>query len=210
MADKKKVVINLPNTLYNEINEIIKKDSQKRSEFFREAIILYIEERKKQIKMDEMKKGYIEMANINRDYAEQGFEQDVKDLKNYEAMLSESDFPNDTRDSKRGDIFYADLSPVVGSEQGGIRPVIVIQNNIGNKYSPTVIIAAITSQINKAKLPTHVEISSEDYGLNKDSVVLLEQIRTLDKRRLKEKIGHMIDEDMKKVDTAILVSMALN
>lgn len=127
------------------------------------------------------------MANINRDYAEQGFEQDVKDLKNYEAMLSESDFPNDTTDSKRGDIFYADLSPVVGSEQGGIRPVIVIQNNIGNKYSPTVIIAAITSQINKAKLPTHVEISSEDYGLNKDSVVLLEQIRTLDKRRLKEK-----------------------
>lgn len=111
---------------------------------------------------------------------------------------------------KRGDIFYADLSPVVGSEQGGIRPVIVIQNNVGNKYSPTVIIAAITSQINKAKRPTHVEISSEDYGLNKDSVVLLEQIRTLDKRRLKEKIGHMIDEDMKKVDTAILVSMALN
>ncbi|ABS32409.1 CopG family transcriptional regulator [Clostridium botulinum] len=101
MADKKKVVINLPNTLYNEINEIIKKDSQKRSEFFREAIILYIEERKKQIKMDEMKKGYIEMANINRDYAEQGFEQDVKDLKNYEAMLSESDFPNDTTDSKK-------------------------------------------------------------------------------------------------------------
>ncbi|WP_251860787.1 type II toxin-antitoxin system PemK/MazF family toxin [Clostridium sp. Marseille-Q2269] len=111
---------------------------------------------------------------------------------------------------KRGDIFYADLSPVVGSEQGGIRPVIVIQNNVGNKYSPTVIIAAITSQINKAKLPTHVEISSEDYGLNKDSVVLLEQIRTLDKRRLKEKIGHMTDEDMKKVDAAILVSVALN
>jgi len=85
----------------NKINEIIKKDSQKRSEFFREAIILYIEERKKQIKLDEMKKGYIEMANINRDYAEQGFEQDVKDLKNYEAMLSESDFPNDTTDSKK-------------------------------------------------------------------------------------------------------------
>ena len=88
---------------------------------------------------------------------------------------------------KRGDIFYADLSPVVGSEQGGIRPVIVIQNDIGNKYSPTVIVAAITSQINKAKLPTHVEISSEEYGLNRDSVVLLEQVRTLDKRRLKEK-----------------------
>ena len=88
---------------------------------------------------------------------------------------------------KRGDIFYADLSPVIGSEQGGIRPVIIIQNDIGNKYSPTVIVAAITSQINKAKLPTHVEISSEEYGLNRDSVVLLEQIRTLDKKRLKEK-----------------------
>ena len=110
---------------------------------------------------------------------------------------------------KRGDIFYADLSPVVGSEQGGIRPVILLQNDIGNKYSPTIIIAAITSQINKAKLPTHVEISSEEYGLNKDSVVLLEQIRTLDKKRLKEKIGHMTDGDMKKVDTALLISVGL-
>lgn len=110
---------------------------------------------------------------------------------------------------KRGDIFYADLSPVVGSEQGGIRPVIIIQNDVGNKYSPTVIVAAITSQINKAKLPTHVEISSEEYGLNKDSVVLLEQIRTLDKRRLKEKIGHMTDNDMDKVDEALEVSVGL-
>ncbi|MBP2033498.1 mRNA interferase MazF [Clostridium algifaecis] len=110
---------------------------------------------------------------------------------------------------KRGDIFYADLSPVVGSEQGGIRPVIIIQNDVGNKYSPTVIVSAITSQINKAKLPTHVEISSEAYGLNKDSVVLLEQIRTLDKRRLKEKIGHMTDIDMKKVDNALLVSVGI-
>lgn len=111
---------------------------------------------------------------------------------------------------KRGDIFYADLSPVVGSEQGGVRPVIIIQNDIGNKYSPTVIVAAITSQINKAKLPTHVEISSEEYGLNKDSVVLLEQIRTLDKKRLKEKIGHMKDEDMVLVDEALLISIGLN
>jgi len=110
---------------------------------------------------------------------------------------------------KRGDIYYADLSPVVGSEQGGIRPVLIIQNDVGNKYSPTVIVAAITSQINKAKLPTHVEISSEEYGLNKDSVVLLEQVRTLDKKRLKEKIGHMSDVDMKKVDEAIVVSMSL-
>jgi mRNA interferase MazF len=111
---------------------------------------------------------------------------------------------------KRGDIYYADLSPVVGSEQGGVRPVIIIQNDIGNKYSPTVIVAAITSQINKAKLPTHVEISSEEYGLNKDSVVLLEQIRTLDKKRLKEKIGHMKDEDMVLVDEALLISIGLN
>lgn len=111
---------------------------------------------------------------------------------------------------KRGDIFYADLSPVVGSEQGGIRPVIIIQNDVGNRYSPTVIVSAITSQINKAKLPTHVEISSEEYGLNKDSVVLLEQVRTLDKRRLKEKIGHMTDDDMDKVDEALLVSLDLD
>ena len=87
---------------------------------------------------------------------------------------------------KRGDIYYADLSPVVGSEQGGIRPVLVIQNDIGNKYSPTVIAAAITSQINKAKMPTHIELAAKDYGLNKDSVILLEQIRTIDKRRLRE------------------------
>ena len=111
---------------------------------------------------------------------------------------------------KRGDIFYADLSPVIGSEQGGIRPVIIVQNDIGNKYSPTVIVAAITSQINKAKLPTHVEISSEEYGLNRDSVVLLEQVRTLDKKRLKEKIGHMTDDDMKKVNRALLISLALD
>ena len=110
---------------------------------------------------------------------------------------------------KRGDIFYADLSPVVGSEQGGIRPVIIIQNNIGNRYSPTVIISAITSQINKAKLPTHVEISSEEYGLNRDSVVLLEQIRTIDKKRVKEKIGRMTEEDMNKVNKSLLISLGL-
>ena len=110
---------------------------------------------------------------------------------------------------KRGDIFYADLSPVVGSEQGGIRPVIIIQNDMGNRHSPTVIISAITSQIDKAKLPTHVEISSEEYGLNKDSVVLLEQIRTLDNRRLKEKIGHMSDKDKVQVDRALKISVGL-
>ena len=111
---------------------------------------------------------------------------------------------------RRGDLYYADLSPVVGSEQGGVRPVLVIQNNIGNKYSPTIIIAAITSQINKAKLPTHIEISANEYGLNKDSVILLEQIRTIDKSRLKEKIGHIEDEKIiNKINNALGVSFGL-
>lgn len=110
---------------------------------------------------------------------------------------------------KRGDIYYADLSPVVGSEQGGVRPVLVIQNDVGNKYSPTTIVSAITSQINKAKLPTHVEISAADYGLNKDSVVLLEQVRTIDKKRFREKIGHFDDDMMNKVDEAIKISFGL-
>lgn len=110
---------------------------------------------------------------------------------------------------KRGDIFYADLSPVIGSEQGGVRPVLVIQNDIGNKYSPTIIISAITSQINKAKLPTHIEITAPDYGLPKDSVVLLEQIRTIDKKRLREKIGYFDEELMDKVDDCLKISVGL-
>ncbi len=110
---------------------------------------------------------------------------------------------------KRGDVFYADLSPVVGSEQGGVRPVLIIQNDIGNKYSPTVIIAAVTSQINKAKLPTHIEISGDEYGLNKDSVILAEQVRTIDKKRLKEKIGHLDEELMARVNEALEISFGL-
>lgn len=110
---------------------------------------------------------------------------------------------------KRGDIYYADLSPVVGSEQGGVRPVLIIQNDIGNKYSPTVIAAAITSQINKAKMPTHIELSAKEYGLSKDSVVLLEQIRTIDKKRLREKTGHLDDELMGRVNEALSVSFGL-
>ncbi len=110
---------------------------------------------------------------------------------------------------KRGDLYYADLSPVVGSEQGGVRPVLIIQNNIGNKYSPTVIIAAITSQINKAKLPTHIEISANEYGLNKDSVILLEQIRTIDKKRIREKIGCLDNNVMLKVDNGLQISLGL-
>ena len=111
---------------------------------------------------------------------------------------------------KRGDIFYADLSPVIGSEQGGTRPVLVVQNDVGNKFSPTVIIAAITSQINKAKMPTHIEISANDFGLAKDSVILLEQIRTIDKRRLKEKIGKLNDELLVKVDEALGISFGIS
>ncbi len=110
---------------------------------------------------------------------------------------------------KRGEIYYADLSPVIGSEQGGIRPVLIVQNNVGNKYSPTVIVAAITSQINKAKMPTHIEIDAQHFGLSKDSVILLEQIRTLDKKRLKEKIGTADIEVMDKVNEALVISFGL-
>ena len=109
----------------------------------------------------------------------------------------------------RGDIYYADLSPVVGSEQGGVRPVLVVQNDIGNKFSPTVIIAAITSQLTKAKLPTHIELKKEKYNLVKDSVVLLEQIRTLDKRRLQEKVCSIDDLTMSQIDVAIMISLGI-
>ena len=111
---------------------------------------------------------------------------------------------------KRGDIFYADLSPVVGSEQGGVRPVLIVQNDVGNRYSPTVIAAAITSQRFKTKLPTHISVNADSCGLSKDSVVLLEQIRTLDKQRLRERMGNLQDSDMNRIDTALSVSMGLN
>ncbi|MFW5985120.1 MAG: type II toxin-antitoxin system PemK/MazF family toxin [Halanaerobiaceae bacterium] len=109
----------------------------------------------------------------------------------------------------RGDVFYADLNPVVGSEQGGVRPVLIIQNDIGNKYSPTVIIAAITSKINKAKLPTHIEIPSDSGKLDKDSVVLLEQIRTIDKKRLQRHVTHLGEETLERVNKAIEISLGL-
>ena len=111
---------------------------------------------------------------------------------------------------KRGEIYYADLSPVVGSEQGGVRPVLIIQNDTGNRYSPTVIAAAITSQTGKARLPTHIELPvQQECGMTKDSVVLLEQVRTLDKRRLRERMGRVDDQVMEKIDTAIAVSFGL-
>ena len=110
---------------------------------------------------------------------------------------------------RRGDIFYADLSPVVGSEQGGLRPVLIIQNDVGNRYSPTVIAAAITSRMGKTKLPTHISLNAVSCGLAKDSVVLLEQVRTLDKKRLKERMGELGTSDMHKVDNALSVSFGL-
>lgn len=110
---------------------------------------------------------------------------------------------------RRGDIYYADLSPVVGSEQGGIRPVLIVQNDVGNRHSPTVIAAAITSRINKNRLPTHIEVDARNYGLARDSIVLLEQIRTLDKRRLKERMGHLDQEAMERVNRALSISFGL-
>lgn len=110
---------------------------------------------------------------------------------------------------RRGEIYYADLSPVVGSEQGGMRPVLIVQNDVGNRYSPTVIAAAITSQQNKARLPTHIEIEARTYGLSKNSVVLLEQVRTLDKRRLRERMGCLDEKVMQRVDGAIAISLGL-
>ena len=111
---------------------------------------------------------------------------------------------------RRGDIYYADLSPVVGSEQGGIRPVLVIQNNIGNRHSPTIICAAITSKMNKAKLPTHIELNARLYDMDKDSVVLLEQLRTIDKKRLKDKVCHLDGDIMRRVNRALKVSLELD
>lgn len=111
---------------------------------------------------------------------------------------------------RRGDVYYADLRPVIGSEQGGIRPVLIVQNDVGNKHSPTVICAAITSKMNKAKLPTHIELSTENYDMDKDSVVLLEQLRTIDKRRLKDKVCHLDSQIMQKVNKALMISLELD
>lgn len=139
----------------------------------------------------------------------------MKGIPSGKSQKHSRDFPNtlifgDDNMVKRGDIYYADLSPVVGSEQGGIRPVLVLQNDVGNKYSPTVIVAAVTSQMNKSKLPTHLELRAEEYGLAKDSVVLLEQLRTIDKKRLREKVTHIEGGLMQRINTALEISLGMN
>jgi len=161
-----------------EVDSIVAMEKINRSEFVREAMKLYIREKRRIEMRDKLKKGYQQMAEINIKLAEICFEADNDQQQNMRKVSGSWKRVV----IKRGDIFYADLSPVIGSEQGGIRPVLIVQNDIGNKYSPTVIASAITSQINKAKLPTHIELSAKEYGLPKDSVVLLEQIRTIDKR----------------------------
>ncbi len=111
---------------------------------------------------------------------------------------------------KRGDVYYCDLRPVVGSEQGGIRPVLIVQNDVGNRHSPTLIVAAITSKMNKAKLPTHIELSADKYDMERDSVILLEQLRTVDKKRLKDRVCHLDDHLMKQVNRGLMISLELN
>lgn len=137
---------------------------------------------------------------INRD------NQDIIQKKDFEPRKKES---KDDKSITRGDLVYADLSPVIGSEQGGVRPVLVIQNDVGNKFSPTTIVAAITSVKNKSNLPTHVKVGDKNCGLPKESVVLMEQIRTIDKKRLKDKIGRLPDELLKKIDDALRISISL-
>lgn len=124
-------------------------------------------------------------------------------------IIEEKTSESDNMTVKRGDIYYADLSPVVGSEQGGIRPVLIVQNDVGNKFSPTVIAAAITSRQLKADLPTHIQVDAQNCGLSKDSIVLLEQVRTLDKKRLRERMGNLGERDMSRVNRALSVSLGI-
>ncbi len=152
-----------------------------------------------------MRRGYIEMGKINLGIASEAFLAEYEAAHTVERLVSGGNILI----VKRGDVYFADLSPVVGSEQGGVRPVLVIQNDIGNRFSPTVIVAAITAQIQKAKLPTHVEIDAKKYGFERDSVILLEQIRTIDKQRLTDKITHLDEVMMIRVDEALQISLGL-
>lgn len=205
--NKEKIVFTLPEGILSEVDKIIQMENSNREDFAKAAFQFYITQKKKLNLKETMIKGYKEMGRINLSLAELGMTDEISLENDSKGDMAKVEYLNS--EIRRGDLYYADLSPVVGSEQGGVRPVLVIQNNIGNKYSPTIIIAAITSQINKAKLPTHIEISANEYGLNKDSVILLEQIRTIDKKRLREKIGCLDKNMMLKIDNSLQISLGL-
>lgn len=204
-SNTKRIMISLPHHLLQEVDGVIEKENSNRSEFIRQAMHLYLKERKKRTIRETMQKGYMEMAKINLKMASEAFGAE-EEADHTLVRLVSGVWPVIV---KRGDVFFADLSPVVGSEQGGVRPVLVIQNDIGNRFSPTVIVAAITAQIQKAKLPTHVEIDAKLYGFDRDSVILLEQIRTIDKQRLTDKITHLDDEMMDRVNESLQISLGL-
>lgn len=204
-SNTKRIMISLPQHLLQEVDGVIQKEKSNRSEFIRQAMHLYLKERKKRTIRETMQKGYMEMAKINLNMASEAFGAEQEADHTLVRLVSGVWLVI----VKRGDVFFADLSPVVGSEQGGVRPVLVIQNDIGNRFSPTVIVAAITAQIQKAKLPTHVEIDAKTYGFDRDSVILLEQIRTIDKQRLTDKITHLDDEMMDRVNESLQISLGL-
>lgn len=199
------ILVRLPQNLISELDGLVKQENGNRNELIYQATKMYLRERKKRQITESMRRGYMEMAKINLTIASEAFLAESEADHTVERLVSGGNHLI----VKRGDVYFADLSPVVGSEQGGVRPVLVIQNDIGNRFSPTVIVAAITAQIQKAKLPTHVEIDAERYGFERDSVILLEQIRTIDKQRLTDKITHLDEEMMDRVDDALQISLGL-
>ncbi|ASL63063.1 Programmed cell death antitoxin YdcD [Bacillus cereus] len=201
------IVVRLPKQMVTELDGIGKQENKNRHELICQATQLLLRQHKtkKRYQHESMRRGYIEMGKINLGIASEAFLAEYEAAHTVERLVSGGNILI----VKRGDVYFADLSPVVGSEQGGVRPVLVIQNDIGNRFSPTVIVAAITAQIQKAKLPTHVEIDAKKYGFERDSVILLEQIRTIDKQRLTDKITHLDEVMMSRVDEALQISLGL-
>lgn len=200
-------MVRLPKQVVTELDGIGKQENKNRHELICQATQLLLRQHKtkKRYQHESMRRGYIEMGKINLGIASEAFLAEYEAAHTVERLVSGGNILI----VKRGDVYFADLSPVVGSEQGGVRPVLVIQNDIGNRFSPTVIVAAITAQIQKAKLPTHVEIDAKKYGFERDSVILLEQIRTIDKQRLTDKITHLDEMMMSRVDEALQISLGL-
>lgn len=200
-------MVRLPKQVVTELDGIGKQENKNRHELICQATQLLLRQHKtkKRYQHESMRRGYIEMGKINLGIASEAFLAEYEAAHTVERLVSGGNILI----VKRGDVYFADLSPVVGSEQGGVRPVLVIQNDIGNRFSPTVIVAAITAQIQKAKLPTHVEIDAKKYGFERDSVILLEQIRTIDKQRLTDKITHLDEVMMIRVDEALQISLGL-